>query len=192
MLVRAVLLLSGAWTVSAWSQDVATALPLHFQYEEQPVKRQGRVPFRVTLVCEDSGKLTVTREDLIASEGGGDPSTTKVEGELSAEERQQVERALRNAAAFADGSQQNIGYSVASAPGWRGSLAFLRDGLDHRVSFTSLRPDSYPERTVEMNALVTLVLDLKNFALEKLRPASPQEPAPTDTALEPPASSPSQ
>lgn len=62
----------------------------------------------------------------------------------------------------------NIGYSTDLIRGWQGNLVTLINGARQTIQFTSLRPATYPERSVELNRLVTFIFDLKNLALLKI------------------------
>ena len=62
----------------------------------------------------------------------------------------------------------NIGYGTDLTRGWQGKLLTLINGTKQTILFTSLRPPTYPERSVALNRLVTFIFDLKNLALLKI------------------------
>jgi hypothetical protein len=128
----------------------------------------GEVEVRtLTLELERAGAYRVGMalygpEDALLLETSGD-------GELSDEEIAAVFSQLETIDFRPmDAHTMNIGYSPTSETGWRGRLAV--NDADNRavLDYTSMRPETYPERSVAMNRLVTLVFDLKNLALAKI------------------------
>lgn len=142
---------------------------LRFEFVERPAKREIPIaPYRLTFVCDEDRRYRATHEPLAAE--GATPEFARTEGELLPAEWEDLQSALRALELpAASATQLNIGYGTSSNPGWEGLLAFTQDGVQREVKFTSLRPAGDPVRPLGLNRLVTLVFDLKNFALAKLQ-----------------------
>lgn len=164
-----VLLLWPGMMVLAQAPDVASAPVLRFEFTERPAKREIPIaPYRLTFVCDENRRYRASHEPLAAD--GATPEAARAEGELLPTEWEDLQTALRGLEFPPDTpTKLNIGYGAAATPGWEGALTFTVDGTQREVLFTSLQPADGQARTVALNRLVTLVFDLKNFALAKLQ-----------------------
>lgn len=157
----------------------ATTPALTFQYQESGVRPTEKVPFVLTLVCQNDGSFHAERQNV--PDGAAAEVVAKKDGVLSADEWQQLQSGLKGLTLLTDPpGALDIGYGTKPVPGWKGSLQFQLDGKNVGATFTSLRPATYPERSTAMNQLVTLVFDVKNLTLDKLglsvpRPVPPAE-----------------
>lgn len=96
-------------------------------------------------------------------------SERESDGQLNATELEQLKNSIATIALDPPISNpMNIGYSTDLIRGWQGNLVTLVNGTRQTIQFTSLRPATYPERSVELNRLVTFIFDLKNLALLKI------------------------
>lgn len=159
------------WTgAMALAQAPAGSVPgLSFEFTERPAKREiPLAPYRLTFVCDENRRYRASHEPLAAE--GATPALARVEGELLPVEWDDLQTALRGLELPPDTpTKLDIGYGASANPGWEGALAFTVDGVRREVQFTSLRPTDGQARPVALNRLVTLVFDLKNFALAKLQ-----------------------
>lgn len=151
---------------------------LSFEFVERPAKREVPVaPYRVTFECDDNRRYRASYEPIAAE--GAEPDVARAEGELTSAEWQDLQSALQGLELSAnERGKLDIGYGISPNPGWEGTLAYVLDGSRREVTFTSLRPAGDEPRPVAFNRLVTLVFDLKNFALDKLQrlPARAEPP----------------
>ena len=157
----------------------ATTPAFTFQYQENGVRPTEKTPFVLTLVCQSDGSFHAERQNL--PEGAAVEIAAKKDGMLSPEEWQQLQTALKGLSLLTDPpAAVDIGYGTKPVPGWNGSLQFQTDGKNVGANFTSLRPATYPERSIAMNQLVTFVFDVKNLTLDKLGLATSRAAPPAE------------
>jgi len=163
----------------AQEADASAAPMLSFDFVERPAKREIPVaPYRLTFEYDEHRRYRATYAPLAAE--GATPELVRAEGELLPAEWEDLQSALRGLGLPPPQGllKLDIGYGTSPNPGWEGTLTYALDGIQREVNFTSLRPEGGQPRPAALNRLVTLVFDLKNFALAKLQrlPARAEPP----------------
>lgn len=145
---------------------------LEFQDHTSKSNEANQLAFGV----RDNGSFHISYKTFDGA--GKQTSEQESDGQLSSTELEQLKVTIPTISLDPPISNpMNIGYGTDLTRGWQGKLSTLVNGARQTIIFTSLRPATYPERSVALNRLVTFIFDLKNLALLKIGKTR-QQPAP--------------